>query len=160
MTWLRLRFIFQSNDALLNTSCGIVRAMLYSCCVFMASSGGVLQLLEHIPAALQDILGPAGSRVPMFYLSPAAPDALATANSCCEYLDTRRREVVLSSGQAPFGHEGLVTSGRLRVLNGTAAGSKGQQQQQWSSEVAEVAAAGPCVAFVSFWSMAAGKLRN
>lgn len=64
---------------------------------------------------------------------------------------------MLFTGTAPFKFDGYVTNGRITLLTGAGSGVEGQQQQQWEVDVATVAGAGPCVAFVSFWSMAAGK---
>lgn len=83
----------------------------------VAGEGVVLQLLEHLPAALAAAAAPpAAASARLVYLSPSAADALATANSCCEYLEQRRQQQVLERGEAPFAFDQLVKSGQLQVL--------------------------------------------
>jgi hypothetical protein len=160
----------------------------------MAAAGTpVLQLLEHIPRALLAVAGAAtaaaaaaAASTPLFYLSPAAPDALATASSCCEYLELPRKQAVLFSGQAPFEFDRQLESGQLRLFTGvvaeeeeeeatadaatTAAGARdgaaeaaaeglaaGKLPTNFDEALQQVQAAGPCVVFVPLWSLAAGK---
>lgn len=91
----------------------------------LACSGAVLQLLDHLPAALAAAAaGPTAAPTPLVYISPAAADALATANSCCEYLERRRQQQVLEQGTAPFAHKQLIKAGQLKILS-AAAGAAG-----------------------------------
>jgi hypothetical protein len=109
----------------------------------------------------------------LFYLSPAAPDVLATASSCCEYLKDSRKQAVLNHGQSPFEHDKQLESQQLQAFTGldnneqalTAAADAGfiadrgrlrVQEQQADEGLTAVQAAGPCVVFVLLWSLAAG----
>jgi hypothetical protein len=76
-------------------------------------AGAMLQLLERLPTALTAALP---TQPCMLYLSPAAADALATANSCCEYLEQHRQHGVLASGTPPFADAELTKSRQLVIL--------------------------------------------
>ncbi|WIA32375.1 hypothetical protein OEZ86_003207 [Tetradesmus obliquus] len=144
----------------------------------LPSGTAVLQLLEHILRALLAAAGPAAAAAaaatPLFYLSPAAPDALATASSCCEYLEEPRKQAVLFNGQAPFEFERQLEGGQLRLFTGLPADGQaaaadvggpsaeeefrfeGQVTPDYREALRQVEAAGPCVVFVPLWSLAAG----
>lgn len=152
-------------------------------CVCPARSGAVLQLLDHLPTALAAAAGPATAPTPLVYISQAAADALATANSCCESLEQRRQQQVLEQGTAPFAHEQLIKAGQLKILpaaagvgmqvdaTGAAAGTATAAAEgvsvngdegaavspDWGPVVQEVLSLGPCVVFVPLWSLAAGR---
>jgi hypothetical protein len=158
-----------------------------------AAGTPVLQLLEHIPRALLAATGAAAAaaaaaNTPLFYLSLAAPDALATASSCCECLELPRKQAVLFSGQAPFEFDRQLESGQLRLFTGVVAEDEataaaadgvtttaaaaagdateavaagltaGQVLTSFHEALQVVQAAGPCVVFVPLWSLAAGEV--
>jgi hypothetical protein len=143
-------------------------AALFCACACV-STGAVLQLLQHLPTALSAAAaGPTPAPpTPLVYLSAAAADALATANSCCEYLEQQRQQQVLEFGRAPFAHQQLIKSGQLRILcpSSSSSGSSthgdhtanDSSSSRWSSVVQEVLGLDPCVAFVPLWSLAAGE---
>lgn len=147
----------------------------------------MLQLLGHLPAALTAATaGSAAGSAKLVYMSPAAADALATANSCCEYLEQRKLQQVLTAGTPPFPHEELTKSGQLLLLppatssinnknavnqSATAAAAAANMinpmdvdavveesnDDNWGPLVQQVLSMGPCVVFVPLWSFAAGE---
>ena len=139
------------------------------CSPFTPHAGAVLQLLEALPTALAAVAaavaaaagGPsqAPATTHVVYLSHAAADFLATANSCCEYLEPRRQQLVLASGTAPFGTEDLLQSGQLLLRAPEAEeGASSSSSSDWGPVVQRVLSMGPgCVVLVPLWSMAAGE---
>jgi hypothetical protein len=96
-------------------------------------AGAVLQLLEQLPAALAATAAPTpaqASTIPLVYLSPAAADFLATANSCCEYLEQHKQQQVLASGTPPLDTDRLIKSGQLQLLAPAGQHKSGRQASQ------------------------------
>lgn len=113
----------------------------------------MLQLLERLPAALAAALP---TQPCLLYLSPAAADALATANSCCEYLEQRRQLGVLAFGTPPFPDAELTKSRQLLILapandstsssSGSSGGGGGSSQHPvWGTEARGDVAGGMAV---------------
>jgi hypothetical protein len=105
------------------------------CCLDLMHlhAGAVLQLLEQLPAALAAAAASSPAQVstiPLVYLSPAAADFLATANSCCEYLEQHKQQQVLASGTPPLDTDRLVKSGQLQLLAPAGQHKGGRQASQ------------------------------
>jgi hypothetical protein len=160
----------------------VLTLLLLCCCLLCAAAhvaarvdhaDAVVQLLDCIEAELEAAAAASSSAAamlpPVFYISPAAADRLATANSCCEYLEPSRQMRVLSCGEAPFAAERMAAAGRLRLLLGGSAGgaraegapaaSDSGAAASWQADVQQVLQAGPCIALVPLWSLAGGEWR-
>ena len=116
-----------------------VKALRSGSCVLapVHPSGHLFELLE----VMSGYLAAYGlSRIPLYYVSPAARMSLSYANTATEWLAGPRQQRAFAP-EPPFGHDELLRQGRLR------AGGGFSELGAWTE---------PCVAFVPSGSLACG----
>ena len=116
-----------------------VKALRSGSCVLapVHPSGHLFELLE----VMSGYLAAYGlSRIPLFYVSPAACLSLSYANTATEWLAGPRQQRAFAP-EPPFGHDELLRQGRLR------AGGGFSELGTWAE---------PCIAFVPSGSLACG----
>ena len=116
----------------------IVKAVSGGSCVLapVRPSGHVFELLEVVSGYLAAY---GLSRIPLFYVSPAARASLSYANTAAEWLAGARQQRAFAP-EPPFGHDELLRQGRLRA----------------GADFSQLAWAEPCVALVPSGSLSGG----